>query len=552
MDTLGSSSSSLGRNMLGTSSLMPDYLSHFGLSSDPFALAEFYSGAGRQSLIENLHHQVLFGAGLLVVGAAEGVGKTSLCSQLQKSFDDAPVNVCSMRLQAGVSLQSFVAELALMLGMSSLASVPVGQALSELRRYLQVRREDGALSVLLIDDAHHLDDQSLATLVGLLQGQAELDRNVCVVLFAEPNFLGRLAVTDIGDLLLHDILLEAFNLDDLRAYLQWCFKCVGGDGEFPYQDSDIETWLLESAGNLTHIHRLAQQWLLESVTRVEASHEFIMSDNMARENSRFGGLKQLPLLHIGAIALLSGVLLLAYIFRGDAEAPISVGPVEKVQVKPMSLGRGAVAVDAWRLRADKVSVEEALSAVEKLALAEQMMGQNPAAKQAAIDSVKEAQVGAEPLRASTAVASPLGELVATVQVLGDGEVQGSEALAVDGVEQIAEEKPVAVEMSVPSFFSDEKKLLVLNKQQYVLQVMAASSQASVEKFAAEQPNRKNLFVFSSQRQGAAWYVVVEGPHSSVEAARAAVIRLPSRQRKAGPWPRSLADIQSKIRENSRI
>lgn len=536
MDTLDSSGLPVANKMPYLPSSMPDYLTHFDLHSDPFAVADFYPGAGRQSFIDGLHHQVLFGAGLLVVGAAEGVGKTRLCAQLKKSFDDVPANVCSICLQEGATLQLFVAELALMLGMSSLAAAPLGQALSELRRHLQTQREDGALSVLLIDNAHYLDEQSLSTLVGLLQGQAELDRSVCVVLFAEPNFLGRLAVADIGDLLLHDILLEAFDLDDLRAYLQWRFAQAGDNAVIPYKNSDLDAWLLESAGNLTRIHMKAQQWLMESATT--ASAVAVETPTLAPADAK-NELKQLPVLHLGAIILLSSVLLIAYLFRADSQELTEPEVVEVLADNPAQLrSSDAVAVDIGQLPVEaKPSVvsaqtlgDVAFEVIEQPSVSEHLDALNLKGEQVS-------SAGATPAESEP------------VEAIDD---RVSEEVFVE-----AEAKPVERELvqgpaSASPLTTDEKKLLAFEEQEYVLQVMAASSRVSVAKFVAQQPNRHKMYVFASKRQGADWYVVVAGPYAGIEAARAAIGRLPSNQRSAGPWPRSLADVQLKIRENRDI
>lgn len=537
MDTLDSSGLPVANKMPYLPSSMPDYLTYFDLHSDPFAVADFYPGAGRQSFIDGLHHQVLFGAGLLVVGAAEGVGKTRLCAQLKKGFDDVPANVCSICLQEGATLQLFVAELALMLGMSSLAAAPLGQALSELRRHLQTQREDGALSVLLIDDAHYLDEQSLSTLVGLLQGQAELDRSVCVVLFAEPNFLGRLAVADIGDLLLHDILLEAYDLDDLRAYLQWRFAQAGDNAVIPYKNSDLDAWLLESAGNLSRIHMKAQQWLMESATT--ASAVAVETPTLAPADAK-NELKQLPVLHLGAIILLSSVLLIAYLFRADSQELTEPEVVEVLADNPAQLrSSDAVAVDI----VEQLPVEAKPSVVSAQAL----------------DDVASGVVEKLGVGGNSDALIPRGEEVSSV---GATPVENEPAEAV--VDSVSEEvfvevkaKPVEHELmkgpaTASPLTTDEKKLLAFKEQEYVLQVMAASSRVSVAKFVAQQPNRHKMYVFASKRQGADWYVVVAGPYASVEAARAAIGRLPSNQRSAGPWPRSLADVQLKIRENRDI
>ncbi len=100
--------------------------------------------------------------------------------------------------------------------------------------------------------------------------------------------------------------------------------------------------------------------------------------------------------------------------------------------------------------------------------------------------------------------------------------------------------------SLPEVPEDERVLLSWRSSEYTLQLLGASSRDSVESYISSQPNADELLVFESRRNGKPWFAVVVGRYDSTSAARSAISELPSAQREAGPWPRSLAEIQEEI------
>jgi len=537
---------------------IPDYLAYYNLRSDPFAepsvgtalklghntgqgLAAYYPGAGRQALLDNLRHLILFSGDLLIVGGVSGVGKTRLCRQLSGSFDKVSVKVCSFSVQPSTCLEGFVRELVLALGLSSLLMASLGQMLAELRRFLQSNRDDD-LCLLLIDDAHFLDEQSLLTLMGLLQGrgQGELERGVCITLFAEPKFLGRLAVIDAGDLLLHDMLLEAYDADELYGYLSWRFQCVGG--ELPYPDELLQEWPLSCDGDLNRIHQLAQQWLLEHLPEDELLAATAESELLPMKNTG------LPLMHIVAITVLTAVLLGAYFFhdvpaRTNLDEPVANRPVSELVNKPADefVVRGVVA--------NKLAANEPVSVRPSKAVAVSVTD-------APLEFVSESELKPEPefepapsldlspdvqqgLRAHAALQLSRAAPAASVQSESEPELE-----QVVELERRAELKPAKQSVSMTSLSVDERALM--SAAGYTLQVLAAGSRDSIDAFVVRH-TQVSLRVFTTLRQNRAWYVVVAGEYSSIEAARAGVKRLPEALRKAGPWPRSLDSIHQEIR-----
>jgi DamX protein len=115
-------------------------------------------------------------------------------------------------------------------------------------------------------------------------------------------------------------------------------------------------------------------------------------------------------------------------------------------------------------------------------------------------------------------------------------------------------KPTVAEAAVSKsaasngFSDQEKAILSWSGVDYTLQLVGLSSEKSARDFIASQPNKKDLLLFKSKRQGKDWFVVVTGRYPSSAKARQAAQLLPDEQRKASPWPREVKIIQGEIRQ----
>lgn len=98
------------------------------------------------------------------------------------------------------------------------------------------------------------------------------------------------------------------------------------------------------------------------------------------------------------------------------------------------------------------------------------------------------------------------------------------------------------------FTGDEMFLLNQKPTSFTLQVMAASKHEPLEDFINKQDNRDSLFLYQGRRAGKAWFIVTAGIYPNRETAAAAIADLPPEQKKGGPWPRQLQNIQGEIRE----
>lgn len=83
---------------------------------------------------------------------------------------------------------------------------------------------------------------------------------------------------------------------------------------------------------------------------------------------------------------------------------------------------------------------------------------------------------------------------------------------------------------------------------FTLQLMAASSEATVQQYIKRHQLTGRAAYFRTSRGGSPWYSVVYGTFPSAQQARAAIEQLPTALTDASPWLRQYGDIQSELRQ----
>jgi DamX protein len=491
---------------------LADYRQYYGLSRDPFQdspPAPFYGGGERFQLLEKLQHLCQFSASLLAVLGEPGAGKTRLAAELLSGFGEEE-EVCAVHASAGCTAADVLTQIADSFRLLNEPRPSVGQLLAALRRYGQSADEMDSLALAVIDDAQHLDEQTLASLLTLLQGQDPDGRRLHIVLFAEPHLANRLEQLQMQGVLVHDFYLEPLSLADATDYLNFRMETAGYMGPELFNELLVESWWHRADGRLPELHQSAHQWLLESVAspRSESSRPFVIPKLV-----KLPDLSNLPVMHVVAIAVLLGVLMMLFMYRGGDPS----GDADEVVV----------------LQDEAPSTRVTLPPPREVAAS----GQEPPTTEATPDRAAPAEQ-----------AETLGRVVARPQeqsvgepVLPEPEQPASQASEPAPAEP--ESSRMAVAQSLPE---DEQILLSWRASDYTLQLLGAGSEQSVRAFVASQPNREQLLRFTSRRQGNDWFVVVAGRYSSAEEARAAIAQLPAKQREAGPWPRILKDVQAEI------
>ncbi len=495
-----------------------DYRQYYGLDGDPFrsdAQISFYGGGQRRQLLDKLEHLCQFSASLLVVLGEPGSGKSRLARELGNSFEPED-EICLLNASSDCSSLDILTEIADCFSLLSSPQASIGQLLASLRRFSQSADELDSLALVIIDDAQHLNEQTLGELTSLLQGQDPGGRRLHIVLFAEPQLANRLDQFQLQDLLIHDFYLEPFTLAEATDYLNFRMEAAGYIGPELFNELLVEPWWRRAEGRLSILHQAAHQWLLESI-------------QPPAEKAR----PKLPLVHIVSIALLLGLLMMAYLYSGNDEvAPVDEPELADERAEPVRPLQSDSPVEIDRAEEARLTQPlDLLVSPEQPETAAEATGENSGAQRQAAESIPSPVVEAEPDLPQASATAP------------------EEQTAVPPLEPKTEPAPVQKpRVELPQLPEDEQILLSWRPGDYTLQLLGAHSERSVRDYMTRQPNRAQLLRYQTERQGKPWYVVVVGRYQTSAEARRAVEQLPEAQRKAGPWPRRLEEVQEEIKK----
>lgn len=470
----------------GSTGLDAATLEYLGLSADPFECSHIplYEGSGRGEMLIELLHQGGFAGQLLVVVGEEGSGKTSLLTAFCERLETGDrAEVIDVPFLSDAP--SIVRQLERRFGLPASGDpANIDARLAAVRRAAQMVEDPDGRQILIFDDADHLDRDSLAVVIQLSQGASPSDR-LRIVLFGEPALVSRLAQLNPAPAAMRAFVLEPLSPEALKSYLRLRLSAAGYAGTFPFRDEDIEHLWVVSAGNPGAVHEPARQ-LLSALAAPPPDPE------------SFG----LPVAHMSVVTILVGVLLIALFSRSpwDDTAPAPGQPI-LTATPPEQPKLPVTAADEQPLHASGIRGDRS--------------------------TIADGEPGS---RRDSAPEPSLAE-VATL---------GFEPKKVGDIDGPKPAEPSASQAEVQPVFARPP-------ERYALQVMALGSADAAREFVGRQPNAGDLSVIKAQREGKILHIVIVGDYASHEQARLAISRLPSEQRRAGPWPRSFASIQADMR-----
>nr|WP_324259897.1 AAA family ATPase [Cellvibrio fontiphilus] len=527
--------------------LLADYRQRYGLSEDPFAQDysfPLFTGAGRRQLLDQLLHLCQFSNSLLVVLGDVGVGKTRTAHAFMDSLSDHD-QICFLSLQSNQSLEQVLTAITQTFGINTGPLPSAENLLSAIEAFIaeEAQVEDEGLAVVVVDNAQLLDDQTLAVLSALLNNFPQQNR-LHLAFFAEPSFLRRLERISPESLLINDFHLQPFTLAETVDYLNFRMEMADYLGPEIFTESMVDPWWRQAQGHLGILHESAQERLLESVTPKLTFDK-----------------RSLPVAHIVAIALLIAVVGTAFLYMGEDDNPAP--PVAVMPPQVPATGQAATS-SSLELTSTQTPVQPLLQTLPQPQQPNQI-----AATQQPVESSQAPQVTGEsdtgfareevvPLAQLPTVPAKKVEPVAQVPASNAAQSTAASASVVAEPAPKPEPKPVVVEQPVPKAIPDrkplattassqERNILAWSPSEYTVQLLGVSNRKAALDYMAAQPNKGELLMFKSKRQGNDWFVVITGRFSSSAEARQAIARLPASQRDAGPWPRDVKAIQSEIK-----
>lgn len=513
-----------------------------------------------QGLKQQVIYLAQFGDGIQVIEGVAGAGKSTF--SLWLSEDPAALVQSVMSLPAAADAQHIFYELLQHLGLRPSVSAGAGALLVMLRSYVQSLHRDGSRSVVLIDDAHLIADSELAALISVIPGETGSGQGLHLILMAEPGFAARIDQLQLLDVAVHDSVLP------------------------PLSPSEVETLLAKRAdgrsGNSGGIEHARRVWGLTggipgrvlALPRdsAGASH----SGEPVSDESAIS-LRGWPIAHFIALIILCCILIWAFLVQRDE--PEGAGSRDRASETPAVDIQGAAARGVTRAPAvpivtvvdtDAEIVDLQPDAVESERLLQNGLGEEGGQHQSeTLDFVSED--GSKEEAAATNVSPGLASEIEPVK--DDLETEEStemrrEALSAQGEPEVQEASVVDVPTATAANESrqqastggligtdviadSEARLLKYPGSAYVLQLMASSAPKSLIEFYEVQPNRDNLMIYRADRDGRILHILVEGFYADKAAAVAAIANLPDKQKKGGPWPKRIQQIQQDISANQR-
>lgn len=495
----------------------------------------YYSVPGCEGLLQQLQHLLRFGEGLPVVQATHGGGKTSMAEELWVRLHDCPwltlVN-CGQPQDLADLLEQICS------GFELQANSGAGESLAALRQFSTQLVNNRELAVLILDDVDVLDDQALGAVLSLLQGNNYPGYGLHLVFFGAPGLVDRVDELALLDAPVYDFEIPHFSPSELSGFLK---------SRFSGEDSGQLT--------ATVVQGIWGQTMGAPGVAIEI-FEQKLSEGTA-ENDKLAMVRNMPKGHLIALSVLVGVLVWA-IFARNTDEPEQKVPEQLVipALQPSSANQAdAHEPKAQTVSGDAASVEGS-AVMDKLPAAiadeDELLAQE---QKAQLQLKPQAPEIGKPLQA---LESESGETTAPPQQpkpvqresVSATNTPQSEAVYQAPPDKMTKDSSTRPTPPTPSgMTANELFLMDQPPETFTLQVIAASRKDALQSYMAAQKNRDDLYMYQSLREGRAWFIVVTGVFASREDAQLAVAGLPEEQKKAGPWPRQLSDVQREIATN---
>lgn len=490
------------------------------------AYEAYFSTPARQGLIQQLLHLVRYGDGIPVVQGAGRSGKTAIAKELASQLEEVP-HLALVEVKANARLLDVLVEVLRRYGFNMDETASEGELLAELRRFSHALANDKDLGVLILDNAHYLDDHSLGAVVSLLQGVDTAGHGMHLVFFAQPDLVSRIDGLGLLDISVYDFDVPLLSPSELSDFLK------------KHLEYRAETGRKLSAETVQAI------W---SRSRGAPGYSLRLMLETARSGPSISKplLRNMPVGHVVALSVLGIVLVWALLLRNtetDSDRTISEVALTSAQEKPDSTLETA-SPDGFK----PTDFQPKTNPTVVANTASETLPSNEG-----VGTVETEREAKEIEEASTTVKRNSAE---------DQIVEIEQTKAPQVANPIQQERPAGVTSPPPApaltlnpagvnshFTADEKFLLDQSPTSFTLQVMAASKQEPLKNFVTRQKNSDSLFLYQGQRGGKAWFVVTAGIYPNRDAATAAIANLPAEQKKGGPWPRQLQNIQGEIQAN---
>lgn len=365
------------------------YHQHFGLREPPFSIAVnpryLYMSPRHRDALAHLLYGVGAGGGFILLTGEVGTGKTTLNRCLVEQLpDNADIAVV---LNPALDARELLASVCDELGLSPAPGAPGLKALTDaLHRFLLDNHRRGRKTVLLIDEAQHLDFEVLEQIRLLTNLETDEEKLLHIILIGQPELVAKLARPELRQL--SQRITARYDLGPLTeaetgAYIRHRLQVAGWPAGRPLFPASVTRAIHRRSGGIPRlINLLCDRMLLGAYGRGSARLDRALLRQAAREV--FGGVEPTPRPRPWAALLVAGVAVLlvavavGYVLRGPSSAPAPAVTGESSNPNAGLLQAGA-RTEPEPDPAAAVSEDPMLSASEGAALLASLYGLAPSA-----------------------------------------------------------------------------------------------------------------------------------------------------------------------------
>jgi DamX protein len=494
-----------------------NYTERLNLTFDPFepgaTSREFFADANRQQLLDQLIEHSLYSQSIMAVTGCLGSGKSTLAKAYCESFGEE-AQCALIPATLFMNQTQFLEKLGEQIPVH-LNDEETESAIGSIQRFAAQQDLEAKSLIIVVDDAHELSAEVLNLISSLLKDSST---SVHILMLGEVQLTSMLrnAFSAEKQSNLLEFELSELGGEDSIEYVRFKLAAAGYTGQLPLSGGELGKIHNLANGIPGTINALVANALEDSVEALPASEK--LPAFVSRANAYW------------AVAAVLIVFLVSAVVIMDPESEVdeqqSIAAVDEL-----------VGQEAGSRRIEIPLAVENTPAVAAL-------GTETGIESSPLSQTNSAiNIAAIP---ETAVTVEDSEGAAPLQDLQDA--NAGEATIVD-IEIPEIEIPAIAELTISDF---EKSLLDSPSSSYTVQIMASHSETNVQQFVEEELDASQQGYFETRFQDKPWYVVVHGRFANRTDAAQAIEKLPDSLQALQPWVRTLADIQSDIRQLNSI
>lgn len=547
---------------------MNKYMQWLDLDFDPFVPSsssrDFYCSGDRQTLLDQIVEFSLYSNAMIAVTGPLGAGKTTLATNFCERFADEAVCV---RVAATLFMNQgqFLDALQSSLSFKPAPGLDTEFAINQICQYAAELDLEARSLIIIIDDAHELSAEVLQLLTKLLDSC--VDSSIHALLLGErqlDNLLQNTLTNEAQDRLAV-FPLDGFASDETHDYIRFKLATAGFNKEMPLEGGVVGAIHNASQGMPGAINGLIANALnaaapavavapapsIGAPTAVMDELDDIDEFGPLTSGERFAG--------IDDIEQFEGLHASERLESGDEDGAADMQLTWLAGVQPRYLSAAAILLvlltgtllfwDASPRVTESLPIPVAIApaAIPPVQDEPELIPTSIAETPAAVAVVAAAAI----TKTANAVSSaPVDVIIAEAVSVEENEpvqVAAQEAVA-NVVEQVAEVPVLEATPVLADASAFEGLLLQEAPESFAVQLSASRSEANISAFVGQLTGTQPVGYFETRHQGGPWFVAVLAPFSDRDQATRAISALPEKMRSNQPWIRSVAGIQTDIRE----